>query len=243
MAKKIQIKIVIADTGPLISLARANALDLLLVFKDSVSLVVTDFVEFEVTRNRDKYPDAKQLCKFLARYAGIVEIRETSIGKTMKQMVQMRERFEEDEKFREIMINNKSEPPLIPKDIGELSIVSFANEMIANPPGIPVLILAEDDFFLHSGAAVPGNAHILSTCAFLGTLHELKIIPSAKAIWEEIQRERPGINTSSVDREAAKINTGWKGAIDSEKAENIEKSLAAHETSFDEDLDSDLSPK
>ena len=42
--------IVIADAGPLISLARADALETLLVFKDNVSLGITDFVEFEVTR-------------------------------------------------------------------------------------------------------------------------------------------------------------------------------------------------
>jgi len=218
-----RIEIVIADAGPLISLARAEALDMLLVFKDDVRLVITDFVEFEVTRNRDKHVDAQRICEFLTRYAGIVEIQETSIGKTMKQMVQMRELFEDNDAFRQMMINNKTEPPPIPKDIGELSIVSFANEMITNPPGIPVLILAEDDFFLHSGTAIPGNAHILSTRAFLETLYELGEIPSANAIWEEIQRERPGVNRASVDRQAGKINTAWQSAIDSEKARSAEE--------------------
>lgn len=217
------IEIVIADAGPLISLARADALDMLLVFKDDVRLVITDFVEFEVTRNRDKHIDAQRICEFLTRYAGIVEIQETSIGKTMKQMVQMRELFEDNDAFRQMMIGNQSEPPPIPKDIGELSIVSFANEMITNPPGIPILILAEDDFFLHSGAAIPGNAHILSTRAFLETLYELGKIPSANALWEAIQRERPGVNTASVDRPAGKINTHWQATIDSEKTKNIKE--------------------
>lgn len=219
--KNNRIEIVIADAGPLISLARADALETLLVFKNDVSLVITDFVEFEVTRNRDKHSDAQRICKFLTRYAGIIEIQETSIGKTMKQMFQMRELFEENEQFRQAMISNKTEPPSIPKDIGELSIVSFANEMITNPLGIPVLILAEDDFFLHSGAAIPGNTHIISTRAFLEALQELNVIPSANAIWEEIQRERPGVNTAIVDRPADKINTDWKSAIDSEKIKRI----------------------
>ena len=161
-------------------MARANVLETLLVFKDDIRLVITDFVEFEVTRNRDKHLDAQRICKFLTRNVGIVEIQETSIGKTMKQMFQMRQLFDENEKFRRMMIINKTEPPPIPKDIGELSIVSFANALIKNPPEVPVLILAEDDFFLHSGAIAPGNAHILSTRAFLQTLCELGVIPDAE---------------------------------------------------------------
>ena len=39
LQKNRRIEIVIADAGPLISLARADALDILLVFKDDVSLV------------------------------------------------------------------------------------------------------------------------------------------------------------------------------------------------------------
>lgn len=241
--KKSRIEIVIADAGPLISLARANALETLLVFKDDIRLIITDFVEFEVTRNRDKHRDAQRICKFLTRYAGIVEIQETSIGKTMKQMFQLRQLFDENEEFRRMMISNNTEPPLIPKDIGELSIVSFANELITNPPGVPVLILAEDDFFLHSGATIPGNAHILSTRAFLETLYELGVIPDAEKIWAEIQRERPCVNTDRVDRQAAKINTDWKSAIDSKKTQSVIESLSNSNTKFEPDPESDLDLK
>ncbi len=95
--------------------------------------------------------------------------------------------------------------------------------MITTPPGISVLILAEDDFFLHSDAAIPGNAHILSTRAFLETLYELGKIPSANAIWEAIQHGRPDVNRDRVDRQAGKINTNWQSAIDSEKAKSVSK--------------------
>lgn len=236
MTKKSRIEVVIADAGPLISLARANVLETLLVFKDDIRLVITDFVEFEVTRDRDKHIDAQRICKFLTRNAGIVEIQETSIGKTMKQMFQLKQMFDENEEFRRMMINNKTEPLPIPKDIGELSIVSFTNELITNPPGVPVLILAEDDFFLHSGAAIPGNAHILSTRSFLETLCELGVIPDAEKIWAKIQSERPCRNEASVDRQAAKINTDWKSAIDSVKAHNV-RELLNTKTDPESDLD------
>lgn len=49
-ANPIQIKVVIPDAGPLISLSIVDALDVLLVFRETVRIVITDFVEFEVTR-------------------------------------------------------------------------------------------------------------------------------------------------------------------------------------------------
>ena len=212
--RKTTIKIVIADAGPLISLAHADALDTLLVFKDGVRLVITDFVEFEVTRHRDRFPDAKVICDFIRKNAGVVEIQETSIGKAMKQIVQMREVFDSNEQVRKMMIDNNSEPPRVPLDAGELSIVSFIGELIKNPPGTPVLVLAEDDFFLRSGAIAPGNTHVLSTHAFLKTLAMLRKIPSANLIWKEIKRKRPKVNPLVVDRPASKIDTSWTSAID-----------------------------
>jgi len=46
-----RIKIVLPDTGPLITLAQADALDALLIFgADHFQLVVTDMVDFEASR-------------------------------------------------------------------------------------------------------------------------------------------------------------------------------------------------
>jgi hypothetical protein len=214
------IKVVIPDAGPLISLSMAEALDVLLVFKDEVRIVITDFVEFEVTRFRDRRPDAQRICDFIARNAGIVEIQETQFGKTMKEMFRIRERFDEDENFRRVMASANISAPSLPKDAGELSIVSFANDLITSPPGTPILILAEDDFFLHSGSANPGNAHILSTRAFLETLQQLGKVADADAIWRRIQEARNTVNAASVNREAAKIKTDRVGAVDDKKAGN-----------------------
>ena len=50
------IQIFIPDAGPLISLAIADELDLLLRVADDVRLIITDHVIWEVTR-RDDLPD------------------------------------------------------------------------------------------------------------------------------------------------------------------------------------------
>jgi hypothetical protein len=209
----VTVEVVIPDAGPLISLAMADALDVLLVFNEGVRIVITDFVEFEVTRYRDQRADAQRICDFITRNAGRIEIQQTLYGKAMKEMFVLRERFDEDPAFRAAMQAMNVQAPTLPKDVGELSIVSYVNGLITHPPGTPVLILAEDDFFLHSGAANPGNAHVLSTRAFLEALQALGKVPNAKAIWQRILTSRPLVNKAAVDRRAAKLATGWRDAV------------------------------
>ena len=217
----VQIKVVIPDAGPLISLALVDALGVLLVFKENVRVVLTDFVEFEVTRFRDKRKDAQRICDFIVRNPGVIEIQETLYGKSMIDMFKLKERFDEDPNFRQLMMSAGVSVPTLPKDVGELSIVSYTTELIKSPPGIPVLVLAEDDFFLHSGAATPGNAHVLSTRAFLETLQSLGKIPDGAAIWQQIQAARPTVNPAIVDRTASKINTDWSSAVDAGKVVSL----------------------
>lgn len=212
----VSIRIVIPDTGPLISLAKADALGALLTFSESVRIVITDYVEFEATRHRDKYPDAQAICDFLASNLGRVEIEQTNFGQMVKQAAQMRERYDESPAFREVMREQGISPPEIPPDAGELSIVSFANSLIESPPGTPILILAEDDYFLRANAAAPGNAHIVSTRAFLETLEELGNIPSAESIWADVARNRAAAD-KTIDRPAGKIRTNWQGSLDAER--------------------------
>ncbi len=45
--------------------------------------------------------------------------------------------------------------------------------LIIRPPGTPVLVVAEDDYFIKNTAANLTNAHILSTGSFLGTLYKI----------------------------------------------------------------------
>jgi len=74
MTARRPIQIVLPDTGPLISLALGNALDLLLLVSDDVRLVLTDVVEFEATHRADRYADATAIRSFLSAHADRVEI-------------------------------------------------------------------------------------------------------------------------------------------------------------------------
>lgn len=225
MASASPIRIVIPDAGPLISLAMVDALDLLLIFKDQVRVVITDFVEFEVIRFRGDRIDAQRISDFIARNAGVIEIQPTQFGQSMIEVFRMKQRFDEDALFRDAMKSAGIVPSALPKDSGELSIVSFINHLIQDPPGPPVLILAEDDFFLRAGAATPGNAHVLSTRGFLETLQQLKKIASANDIWSDMQKVRPTVNEKIVDQAAPKIKTSWSSTVDDQKAAVVSGAL------------------
>ena len=165
MAEKI--RIVLPDTGPLITLAHANALEVLLAFDaQQVQLVVTDMVEFEATRHRSTREDAQRISDFLEKHAGRIVIEKTVFGQMAISAARIYERYTESQQLRDFYAtsNMPAPSPLAPNS-GELSINSYVSELIGQPPGPPCLVIAEDDFFLRSTpGALPGNAHIISTC-------------------------------------------------------------------------------
>lgn len=137
------IKLVIADSGPLISLSMANALDLLLEFKPGVQVVLTDIVYHEVTAERDRYPDAKKTYQFLSKNSGHITIEDTSYGQAALFRVRL------DPGYK------------LPPDAGEMSIASFdAYQSEAT------IILFEDKWFLEP-RRFKSNTNFLSTFAFI----------------------------------------------------------------------------
>lgn len=199
MSARKPIRILLPDTGPLISLAVGNALDLLLLVSDDVRLVLTDVVEFESTYRADHFPDARAITDFLQKHADRVEVMPTIIGKLA---LGDRKRRAED-----------AEQPSLPKNLGELSITDFVISLRTVNPGDPMLVLIEDDWFAANAYAVPGNVHLLSTSAYLDGLQELGLIPSAAAVRSQIQAGRPNFRSDFViDKEAEKIDEGteWR---------------------------------
>jgi hypothetical protein len=156
------VRIVVPDAGPLITLAKLHLLDALLVFKKSVRIVLTDYVEFEATRRRHELADAMAIHKFMVAHAGRIEIEETGLGKNYKKLCMVKERLERDpELARQLGVDLTT-----PENLGEMTIVYYIRDLVAHPPGVPVLILAEDDYFLRAISPLPGNAYVVSTRAF-----------------------------------------------------------------------------
>lgn len=199
MTAKRAIRIVLPDTGPLISLALGDALDLLLLVSDDVRLVLTDVVEFEATYRADRYADAAVIRSFLSAHADRVEVVPTTIGTLA--LADLRRKALAGEQVG------------LPKDLGELSITNFVISLRIVNPGDPMLVIVEDDWFSANSYSVPGNVHLLSTSAWLDGLESLGLIASAAAVRTRIQAARPNFKADHViDLEAEKIEEGteWK---------------------------------
>jgi len=189
------IRLVIPDTGPLISLAAGDALDLLLLAREDVRIVLTDMVEFEATRRADEYVDGAKIRQFLMDHAQRIEVLPTTIGQMA--LPDMRRRLDQGESAQ------------MPKDIGELSIVNVVISLRTANPGDPTLVLIEDDWFTADTYAVPGNIHLLSTAAFLDGLEQAGVLPSAAEVRMRIQHQRPNFRSDwLVDLPAPKIEAG-----------------------------------
>lgn len=214
-----KIKIVLPDTGPLITLAHANALEVLLAFDpEQVQIVVTDMVEFEATRRRSTHVDAQRIADFVAKHAGRIVIEKTNFGQMAISAAHQYERYTESQEVRDFYAarNMLAPSPLAPNS-GELSINSYVTQLIGQPPGPPCLVIAEDDFFLRSTpGALPGNAHIISTATLLAKLEELNPKLKARDILDAAKHYKGrDPNRAEVDLQAAKTKSGstWSATV------------------------------
>ena len=186
---KTPIRLVIPDAGVLISLAHGDLLDALFSFTDDVRLTVTDVVKYEATLRTD-LSDANRIREFLTRNARRIKVDATGFHKLIEQAI---------------------ENPAIelPNNIGEISIYGYINAIRQDEPGIPVLVLFEDEWFLKNQYARPRNTLLLSLASFLKVLE--KKVPgfSFNGAMDRIRNTRPGVN--AIERDiAASGATTWK---------------------------------
>lgn len=189
---KSPIRLVIPDAGVLISLAHGDLLDALFSFTDDVRLTVTDVVKYEATLRTD-LSDANRIREFLTRNARRIKVDATGFHKLIEQAI---------------------ENPAIelPNNIGEISIYGYINAIRQDEPGIPVLVLFEDEWFLKNQYTRPRNTHLLSLAAFLKVLE--KKVPgfSFNGAMDRIRNTRPGVN--AIERDiAASGATTWKSKL------------------------------
>lgn len=180
------IKIVIPDSGPLISLSQANALDLLFCFKSEVQVILTDIVEHEVTSERDRFPDAEKTFQFLSKYSGHIIIEKTSYGDAVLY------RLKKDHNYE------------LPNDAGEVSIASFtANNSESS------IILFEDHWFLDE-ERFKSSTNRVSTMSFIKNIFDQKLI--SKKRYAEITDTLKSIQRSQLLFESSE---DWRKSLDS----------------------------
>lgn len=162
-----RVALVIPDSGPLISLGRADRLDLLLLLDLPIYLV--DQVAFEATHSQH-HEDAPRIRAFIEGNPDRVRVVTTFVGTAAAAARRRR-------------------PGTRQRGLGEAAIAEFysrIDEFIDTDE--PVLVLFEDSDVRRITALIRGNVHLLSTWGLLKGMEEVGLIESAEAIWQGIVR-------------------------------------------------------
>jgi hypothetical protein len=185
-----RIALVLPDAGPLISLGRADRLDLLLRLEVPIFLV--DQVLFEATHS-PRHHDAERIRAFTDAHPDRVRVIATFVGGAAAAA-------------------RKREPDARPRGLGEAAIAEFysrIDEFI--DPDRPVLVLFEDSDVRRITALVRGNVHLLSTWGLLKGMEEVGLIESAASVWEAINRSGRHPARTAVDQPATAYGgSTWK---------------------------------
>jgi hypothetical protein len=146
------------DAGPLITLAYAGRLDLLL--RPGWSLWLVDAVLHEVTR--DETPSRAAITAFVD--SSPVSILETATFRTYRE--------------RMAAANHSGKMPR-KAGLGELALQEAINQLALLEPPQPAVLLFEDHKIARSGFYLPKGTLRVSTCTFLNFLEEKGWLDSA----------------------------------------------------------------
>ena len=163
--------LLIADAGPLFSLAAGDLLWVL----ERFSFAVTDVVKeesFDKGRLSSCSPEAERLLAFYNEHAPDIRVIPTQVG---AQLAALRK------------LNARYTPP---RNLGELSIQSYLIALRLEQPDANPVVLFEDGWFTRNAASLPLGT-LMSTQAFLLNLQKLRIISSAEAARAAIALARP----------------------------------------------------
>jgi predicted nucleic acid-binding protein len=148
-------ELIVPDAGPLITLAYADHLDLLLAMH--IKVVVIDMVKIELTRHKTE--TSELILNFISK--NNIEIKTTDIGTKA---------IEEGDAFKKA-------------HAGERAIQDFLFDFYdANDGQKVALLLFEDHKIAGTAFVLPDNVYTISTRAFLNRLESLKLIDSAQDV-------------------------------------------------------------
>lgn len=185
--------LVIMDAGPLIKLALADRLDLLLCFRRHV--FIPDEVEFEAVEkfsweNRTALsPDKLRLKSWIEKRTeeGLVSRSETLVGEIAKSKRESGEYAPEKKNHR--------------RNTGELAAHDFfSNRDLWGRKGDPALLLMDDRPALDSVKLHNLDVHVLSTYAMLVALEQEHLVDSAVEVWQAVERNMPTAERIQVDQ-------------------------------------------
>lgn len=200
--KTTPITLVVADAGPLISMALANQLKLLFTFDKPV--YVLDVVKAECLRKSDA-PDREILRNWLGSNKSQISIINSPIIKPFNDALRLEE---------------TGEQPHATQGLGDAAIAWFvANARQICAPDALSLVLTEDAPF--GDTVLARNVHVLSTRPWLKTLENFGLIVSAQDVLKQIELNGRKVSRYNVDRPAIipttnpnkSLKSDWKAPL------------------------------
>jgi len=173
--------LIVTDTSPLITLAVANQLDVLL--RAGLPIEIPDAVYFEATRIRAA-PGANQIGAWINLHSEMVRIVPTETG------IDQQRRLEEGRPIR---------------GLGEQAAIEALEIFLAKTPDAQALLLFEDTDIAKRRAIVDDRVSLISTGDFLRALQSARLIQSAEYILDEAARS--GRNVAKQRESAAGDDT------------------------------------
>lgn len=193
------IKVLIPDSGPLISLAKINRLDILDRFK--CPILITDVVEIEVTNGPDDLPDIPILKEWIKQGGNKLQTVDTTYGQLLKQNMELLKLIPEESR-QGIPRHIKT------KNSGELSIREFADELRKTMSSEDTaLVLFEDNDVRN--VSFGSHVHLMSHWSLALSLEKMGIIPSADDLFDQMEKAGRTAPRNPFDREPE----GSEGAL------------------------------
>lgn len=149
--------ILLADAGPLITLAYADALDVL--FAPGCAVQLVDMVQFEVTRNQT--PTSEKIADWIHQHD--IQI----LGSVIFQ------------RYQQALKEGKSPRK---NNLGELATQEIMQHFVLQEPPQTGVFLFEDHKIARTSFVLPDNCRKISTRAFLGFLEQQGWVESATDI-------------------------------------------------------------
>lgn len=175
--------LVIPDAGPLITFGLIDRLDLLDRF--DCAIVVTDMVAAEILRGPDTARDKPVFQAWFAAGGNRIQTVETTYGAMWNALSP-----EDRRRIRRLH-----------PDAGELAIREFTDKLRHTlPPQDQVLVLFEEDAV--KTMSFGPQVHLIHTFAFMLSLENLGIIPSAEALHTEVLARGRNLARDTFERRA-----------------------------------------
>ena len=190
------VNLIIPDSGPLISLAHANRLDLVEVF--DLPVAVLDVVKLECLKKPNS-PDHERMANWFLRHSNRIRVVESPFGQI----------------YRAALADEQSgAKPRATRGLGDAAIAWLIPNIseVASHDAIPLVLLEDRNLSITLST---GMAHILSTRTWLVGLEQAGVIKSAAEVITQIGNHGRALSSLQVDRPATvdQINTSWIDAL------------------------------